>query len=352
MSLIAREYASLRRKPRSNYFQVHDCVGDDISNWVVFIIGPPGTSFEGGIYRALMRFPESYPMEPPSIQFTCQMYHPNIYRDGKVCISTLQCPPRGSPPEHSSEYWRPVLGAEQALLSVVSLLSDPNVNDPANQYAAQEWIRNREAFNQKCARNATDSKRSVPDDFIAPVVASSYSAPTEEENSKAKRGELRNSNSATSTSSSQRDASSENNCAQNYVANNDEEEEEIEYVYSDEEDGETWNMGDDDETDGGGEPRNLDDMSCSGSAAQTLEHATTVPNTTSEDLPMSNTASGKSSSSSNECAQAEDSLKKRKHVDACIGMDKPGSSSENNISSSPVESAVQTDHVNKRLKSA
>jgi ubiquitin-protein ligase len=49
--------------------------------------------YEGGVFQALLRFPETYPMDPPSLQFLTKIYHPNIYRDGKVCISTLQTPP-------------------------------------------------------------------------------------------------------------------------------------------------------------------------------------------------------------------------------------------------------------------
>lgn len=81
--------------------------------------------------------------EPPSLQFLCQMYHPNIYRDGKVCITTLQTAKLDdddAAERDSSAYWRPVLGVEQALLSVVSLLSDPNTDDPANLDAAERYV--------------------------------------------------------------------------------------------------------------------------------------------------------------------------------------------------------------------
>ncbi|GBG25743.1 Ubiquitin-conjugating enzyme E2 E2 [Hondaea fermentalgiana] len=261
-TLVSREFYNLRRKPRSNYFQVHDCVNNDVTAWDVFIIGPPGTAYQNGIYRAVMRFPDSYPMEPPSIQFSCKMYHPNIYRDGKVCISTLQCPPRGELGANFSEYWRPVLGAEQALLSVVSLLSDPNVNDPANQYAAQLWVVNRPLFDLKCEELARESRKSVPRDFIAPVVAHL--------NSEAAPASSSSSSSSSSSKSSQAAGANqqENNNGPATAAAAEDSEAEVEYVYSDDEDAAAWTMregddveedGDDDETDHGAGTRSVDE---------------------------------------------------------------------------------------------
>lgn len=56
--------------------------------------------------------------------FTCEMFHPNIYPDGRVCISILHAP--GDDPtgyETSAERWSPVQSVEKILLSVVSMLA-------------------------------------------------------------------------------------------------------------------------------------------------------------------------------------------------------------------------------------
>tara|TARA_B110000046_G_C12622266_1_gene245278 strand:+ start:275 stop:439 length:165 start_codon:yes stop_codon:yes gene_type:complete len=42
---------------------------------------------EGGIFNAEMKFPEAYPNEPPTLQFTTEFFHPNVHEDGRVCIS-------------------------------------------------------------------------------------------------------------------------------------------------------------------------------------------------------------------------------------------------------------------------
>ncbi|KAG2592832.1 hypothetical protein PVAP13_5NG583700 [Panicum virgatum] len=67
---------------------------DDINvfEWQVTIIGPPDTLYDGGYFNAIMSFPQNYPNSPPSVRFTSEMWHPNVYPDGRVCISILHPP--------------------------------------------------------------------------------------------------------------------------------------------------------------------------------------------------------------------------------------------------------------------
>ena len=62
------------------------------------------------------------------------MWHPNIYDDGNVCISILHAPGEDAmnAQETADERWRPILGAESVLISVISMLNDPNIDSPAN----------------------------------------------------------------------------------------------------------------------------------------------------------------------------------------------------------------------------
>lgn len=43
----------------------------------VIFSGPEGTCFEGGVFPAKLIFPPDYPLSPPKMQFTCEMFHPN-----------------------------------------------------------------------------------------------------------------------------------------------------------------------------------------------------------------------------------------------------------------------------------
>ncbi|TQE09736.1 hypothetical protein C1H46_004693 [Malus baccata] len=82
---------------------------DNIFEWNVTIIGPPDTLYEGGFFNAIMSFPEDYPCNPHVVRFTSEMWHPNVYADGKVCVSILH--PLGDDPnghEFATERWNPI----------------------------------------------------------------------------------------------------------------------------------------------------------------------------------------------------------------------------------------------------
>jgi len=50
---------------------------DNMFVWEALIQGPEGTPFDGGIFPAELKFPKDYPLSPPTMRFTCDMYHPN-----------------------------------------------------------------------------------------------------------------------------------------------------------------------------------------------------------------------------------------------------------------------------------
>lgn len=70
-----------------------------------------------------------------------------------MCISILHSP--GDDPlgyESSSERWSPVQSVEKILLSVVSMLAEPNDESPANVDASKMWRENRQEFNKIAQR--------------------------------------------------------------------------------------------------------------------------------------------------------------------------------------------------------
>jgi len=118
--------------------------------WEALIAGPEETAFEGGVFPATLVFPNDYPLSPPKMKFTCKIFHPNVYADGRVCISILHAPGDDIYGyESRSERWSPVQSVEKILLSVVSLLAEPNDESPANVDAAKMWRDNREAFQKR-----------------------------------------------------------------------------------------------------------------------------------------------------------------------------------------------------------
>ncbi|XP_064373207.1 ubiquitin-conjugating enzyme E2 G2 isoform X3 [Dromaius novaehollandiae] len=46
--------------------------------WIGRWKGPEDTCFEYGVFPAILSFPLDYPLSPPKMRFTCEMFHPNM----------------------------------------------------------------------------------------------------------------------------------------------------------------------------------------------------------------------------------------------------------------------------------
>nr|ACO11538.1 Ubiquitin-conjugating enzyme E2 G2 [Caligus rogercresseyi]ACO11646.1 Ubiquitin-conjugating enzyme E2 G2 [Caligus rogercresseyi] len=137
---------------------------DNYLEWEACVTGPEDTPFADGVFIARLSFPKDYPLNPPKMKFITPIFHPNIYSDGRVCISILHSP--GDDPlgyETSAERWSPVQSVEKVLLSVMSMLAEPNDESPADVNASIMWRNDREAF-QEIARKHVRSSVDLPVD--------------------------------------------------------------------------------------------------------------------------------------------------------------------------------------------
>ena len=139
---LALEYKSIQEEPVEG-FLVKLMKEDELFEWEVAIFGPPDTPYQGGYFKAQLKFPSDYPYSPPSMKFLTKVWHPNVYDDGNLCISILH--PSGDDPQSGElpcERWNPTQNARTILLSVISLLNEPNTSSPANPNASKmyrEW---------------------------------------------------------------------------------------------------------------------------------------------------------------------------------------------------------------------
>jgi ubiquitin-protein ligase len=86
--------------------------------------------YEGGLFRALLTFPRDYPLQPPKMTFKTEVWHPNVYPNGLVCISILHPPEEDKYGyEDAGERWLPVHTPHTILLSVISMVL-PSPNNP------------------------------------------------------------------------------------------------------------------------------------------------------------------------------------------------------------------------------
>ena len=105
--------------------------------WKGILYGPPDSPYEKGKFSFQITFDDDYPKKAPSVKFLEPIFHPNIYRDGKICIDILQ------PHE-----WSPVQSVRTIMLSLRSLFMDPNPSSPANAEAAKMYLTDRAKFDE------------------------------------------------------------------------------------------------------------------------------------------------------------------------------------------------------------
>lgn len=89
---IKKDIELIKKEPVEGIFVETDEEKLDVMYAV--IVGPKGTPYEGGFFYFIIRFPEQYPMKPPSVKFMTTgngnvRFNPNLYTNGKVCISIL-----------------------------------------------------------------------------------------------------------------------------------------------------------------------------------------------------------------------------------------------------------------------
>ncbi|XP_029652954.1 ubiquitin-conjugating enzyme E2 T [Octopus sinensis] len=117
--------------------------GDSIENLEAQIIGGSGTPYEGGVFKLSIHLPERYPFEPPKVNFSTPIYHPNIDAAGRICLNVLKLPPNGG--------WKPCLNISTVLTSILVLMNDPNPDDPLMADIAEEFKYKKSEFLLKAA---------------------------------------------------------------------------------------------------------------------------------------------------------------------------------------------------------
>jgi len=164
---LQKELKELHKNPVEG-IKVELSEESNLFEWQIWMAGPPGTLFEGGIYKAVIKFPTDYPNSPPKMRFLSEMWHPNIFPDGTVCISILHTPDPMNSEEREDETWRPILTVESILISVCSMINDPNFSSPANVDASVELRKKPEAYKKRILKLVDKAKKELPPGFEMP----------------------------------------------------------------------------------------------------------------------------------------------------------------------------------------
>jgi len=132
---IQKELSELVKDPPSNCSAGPH--SDDIMKWRATITGPEGTPYHGGIFFLDIEFPIDYPFKPPHVKFITPILHPNVNSSGGICIDILK------------DRWSPALTVSKLLLSLSSLMHEPNPDDPLVPELANLYKTNRAAYMAK-----------------------------------------------------------------------------------------------------------------------------------------------------------------------------------------------------------
>lgn len=138
---IQRELQDLQRDPPTSC-SAGPVGSSDSYRWEGCIFGPEGSPYHGGVFRLTIQFPVDYPFRAPHVQFNTRIYHPNINPSGMICLDILK------------GQWSPALTISKVLLSICSLLTDPNPDDPFVPEAARLYKENRAEY-ERIARLLT-----------------------------------------------------------------------------------------------------------------------------------------------------------------------------------------------------
>lgn len=101
--------------------------GESLFKWIGTISGPIGTVYEDLTFKLSLEFPHSYPFCAPVVKFITSIFHPNVDQFGNICLHILK------------EKWSALYDVRSILLSIQSLLGEPNNDSPMNAQAAALW---------------------------------------------------------------------------------------------------------------------------------------------------------------------------------------------------------------------
>lgn len=131
----AREYQDM--------FKI-DVDNNDLFNWRATIYGPEDSLYDGYAFDLDIKLPENYPFSPISASFRTKILHVNVNSSGNICLDILK------------NNWSPSQNIQSVLLSIISLLGQPNETDPYNPELASIYEKNKPRYISLITKHCED----------------------------------------------------------------------------------------------------------------------------------------------------------------------------------------------------
>ena len=124
---LLKDVKELIKNPLDNdgIYYKHD--DEHILNGYVYISGPSESKYVGGAYFFKLTFPYDYPHKPPLVEFKTNdgitRFHPNMYKNGKMCLSLLNT--------WKGDQWTGCQSIRTILLTIISIMDNyPLLHEP------------------------------------------------------------------------------------------------------------------------------------------------------------------------------------------------------------------------------
>jgi ubiquitin-protein ligase len=124
---LIKDIVDIMKTPLTEHgiFYTHD--QNNMFKGYAVLIGPKETPYSNGVYCFDFNFPTNYPYSPPKLTYLTNdgttRFNPNLYRNGKVCLSILNT--------WKGEQWTACQTIRSVLLTLITILHNkPLLNEP------------------------------------------------------------------------------------------------------------------------------------------------------------------------------------------------------------------------------
>ncbi len=163
---LLRDVKSIMKQPLTSHGVYYVHCETDMYKGYAMIIGPSETPYEDGFYFFEFTFPKDYPFQPPKVKYCTNdgstRFNPNLYRNGKVCVSVLNT--------WKGEQWTSCQTIRSILMMLVTLfVNNPLLNEPGfteKSRFCKPYRNIIEYMNYKTAIHGMITRRILPQNFL------------------------------------------------------------------------------------------------------------------------------------------------------------------------------------------